>query len=96
MAAESKIEPARDRTPSSIESTPSPEPEAGGEPLNEPAQPQKRKGGRKPVCDSLLSKLCLIVLIKRADICYLRRAQATQQTSSSGVPRTSNRVHKAA
>lgn len=50
MAAESQIEPPRGRTPSSIESTPSPEPDAGGgEPSQEPVQPQKRKGGRKPV-----------------------------------------------
>ena len=50
MAAESKIDPSRERTPSSIESSPSPEPEAGGEPSQEQALPQKRKGGRKPVC----------------------------------------------
>ena len=47
MAAESKVEPPRDGTPSSLESTP--EPEVGAEPSQEPAQPQKRKGGRKPV-----------------------------------------------
>lgn len=47
MAAPSKIEPAAEGTPSSIESTP--EQEAGVEPSQEPAQPQKRKGGRKPV-----------------------------------------------
>ena len=48
MAADTKIEPPRGDTPSSIES--SPEPEAGAEPSQEPAQPQKRKGGRKHVC----------------------------------------------
>jgi hypothetical protein len=42
-------------TPSSIESTPDrdhPEAEADAAPApnEEPAQPQKRKGGRKPVC----------------------------------------------
>ena len=47
MAADAK-EPPRDGTPSSIESTP--EPEVGAEVSQEPAQPQKRKGGRKPVC----------------------------------------------
>ncbi|EME50232.1 hypothetical protein DOTSEDRAFT_68942 [Dothistroma septosporum NZE10] len=47
MAAPSKVEPAAEGTPSSIESTP--EPEAGVEPSQEPAQPQKRKGGRKPI-----------------------------------------------
>jgi hypothetical protein len=50
MAADSKVEPPpRDGTPSSIES--SLEQEAEVEPEQEqPAQPQKRKGGRKPVC----------------------------------------------
>lgn len=47
MAAPSKAEAARDATPSSLESTP--EPEADAETAQEPAQPQKRKGGRKPV-----------------------------------------------
>lgn len=47
MAAPSKIEPAAEGTPSSIESTP--EREADAEPSQEPAQPQKRKGGRKPI-----------------------------------------------
>lgn len=43
-----KAEASRDGTPSSMESTP--EQEAGAETANEPALPQKRKGGRKPVC----------------------------------------------
>lgn len=49
MAVASKVEDDApgDATPSSIESTP--EPEAGPDPPQEPAQPQKRKGGRKPV-----------------------------------------------
>ncbi|PIB01175.1 hypothetical protein CB0940_01671 [Cercospora beticola] len=48
MAAASKVESAPgEATPSSIESTP--EAEAGPEPPQEPAQPQKRKGGRKPI-----------------------------------------------
>ncbi|KAK4507573.1 hypothetical protein PRZ48_001308 [Zasmidium cellare] len=48
MAAPSKVEPAPDGTPSSIESTPEQDP--GTEPATqEPAQPQKRKGGRKPI-----------------------------------------------
>lgn len=51
MAADSKVEPVRDGTPSSLESTP--EQEEQPEPSQEPAQPQKRKGGRKPVSTSL-------------------------------------------
>ena len=47
MAAESKLGHPREGTPSSIESTP--EPDNGAEPTQEPTQPQKRKGGRKPV-----------------------------------------------
>lgn len=50
MAVPSKVEDAPGDTvdtPSSIDSTP--EAEAGPEPQQEPAQPQKRKGGRKPV-----------------------------------------------
>ena len=47
MAAESKFENDREGTPSSIESTP--EQDGGAEPSQEPAPPQKRKGGRKPV-----------------------------------------------
>lgn len=47
MAAPSKVENPPEATPSSLESTP--EQEAGPEPTQEPAQPQKRKGGRKPV-----------------------------------------------
>lgn len=56
MAADSKVEPPREATPSSIESTP--EPEAGAEPSQEPAQPQKRKGGRKPVCNVMVNIAC--------------------------------------
>ena len=47
MAAADKLDPERDGTPSSIESTP--EGDALAEASQEPAQPQKRKGGRKPV-----------------------------------------------
>jgi hypothetical protein len=52
MAAVSKVEPGAapppEGTPSSVESTP--EQEAPAEASHEPApQPQKRKGGRKPV-----------------------------------------------
>ena len=47
-AAVAKIDVARDGTPSSMESTP--EADGGIEATQEPAaQPQKRKGGRKPV-----------------------------------------------
>ena len=45
--AAAKLELSRDGTPSSIES--SPEHDGGPEALQEPAQPLKRKGGRKPV-----------------------------------------------
>ncbi|KAF2484222.1 hypothetical protein BDY17DRAFT_295230 [Neohortaea acidophila] len=47
MAADTKLDPAGENTPSSIDS--SPEPEAGAEASQEPVQPQKRKGGRKPI-----------------------------------------------
>lgn len=48
IAAVGKIDVARDGTPSSMESTP--EVEGATEASQEPAaQPQKRKGGRKPV-----------------------------------------------
>ncbi|KAM3415567.1 hypothetical protein BST61_g9088 [Cercospora zeina] len=48
MAAASKMESAPgEATPSSIDSTP--EADAGPDPPQEPAQPQKRKGGRKPI-----------------------------------------------
>ena len=44
---DAKIDVARDGTPSSMESTPEAD---GGNEVQEPAaQPQKRKGGRKPV-----------------------------------------------
>ena len=62
MAADNQVElePVREGTPSSIESTPEHEIEAGaeGEPSQEQALPQKRKGGRKPVCDSAVSRGC--------------------------------------
>ena len=50
-AAIGKVDASRDGTPSSMESTP--EQEAGADAANEPAQPQKRKGGRKPVCATI-------------------------------------------
>ena len=62
MAAETKIEPVRDRTPSSIESSQSPEPELGGEPSQESTQPLKRKGGRKPVCQLLYQTFVCLFL----------------------------------
>jgi hypothetical protein len=47
VATDAKIDVARDGTPSSMESTPEAD---GGNEVQEPAaQPQKRKGGRKPV-----------------------------------------------
>jgi hypothetical protein len=48
-AGKMDVSPPRDGTPSSIGS--SPEQDIGMEAEQEPAQPQKRKGGRKPVCD---------------------------------------------
>lgn len=56
MAAPSKIESLPDGTPSSIESTP--EPDGDAEPSQEPVQPQKRKGGRKPVSCSARLRFC--------------------------------------
>ena len=50
-----KIENVGDGTPSSMESTPEPDQDAAAETTAEPAQPQKRKGGRKPVRLSSLS-----------------------------------------
>lgn len=56
MAAPNKIDTLHEEgTPSSIESTP--EPDAQPELSQEPAaQPQKRKGGRKPVKSSPLTR----------------------------------------
>jgi hypothetical protein len=60
MDAVGKIENVGGGTPSSIESTPDPEQEqdAAAETagIQEPALPQKRKGGRKPVRSSLWSR----------------------------------------
>lgn len=50
MAASSKIEPERDHTPSSIESTPERIVDVA-DASQEPLPPQKRKGGRKPVSE---------------------------------------------
>lgn len=44
-AAISKSDAGQEATPSSLESTPEPDTEI----VQDPAQPQKRKGGRKPV-----------------------------------------------
>lgn len=51
MAADNKVEPLREGTPSSVDSDV--EDDIDGEPLQEPIQPQKRKGGRKPVSPRL-------------------------------------------
>lgn len=49
MAAEAQLDDdVRGETPESTDSTP--EADATAEASQEPAQPQKRKGGRKPVC----------------------------------------------
>lgn len=70
MASASKVESnMRDGTPSSIESTPEQDgvPEASQE---QPAQPVKRKGGRKPV--SIINPgLTWALTDSRADICYV-------------------------
>ena len=52
MAAETKVEtaPVDANTPSDVESTPEREARPGSASQEQPAQPVKRKGGRKPVC----------------------------------------------
>jgi hypothetical protein len=108
-AAAAKLELSRDGTPSSIES--SPEREGEPEALQEPAQPLKRKGGRKPVCchpsvaviyKTILQVVaplkvlnCSRLTIGGADICYLGRAQAEKSTSPGRFQREANRVHQA-
>ncbi|OQO03277.1 hypothetical protein B0A48_11533 [Cryoendolithus antarcticus] len=47
LDVDGKLDHVRDGTPSSMDS--SPEPDAIGETTLEPTQPQKRKGGRKPI-----------------------------------------------
>ena len=61
MAADSKFDAVREGTPSSSGS--SPDQDGGVEPSQEPIQPQKRKGGRKPVSsfDSLALALAFDV-----------------------------------
>jgi hypothetical protein len=61
VAAVGKIDVARDGTPSSMESTP--EHEGSMETTQEPAQPQKRKGGRKPVSENVRSSPASLSLI---------------------------------
>ena len=75
------------------------------EPLQDAAQTQKRKGGRKPVRNSFLNSgaphsclsSCVTVASYRMaitssdpnpppDICYLRRAQATQPPGPGRLP----------
>lgn len=68
VAAVGKIDVTRDGTPSSMESTP--EADGGMEATQEPtAQPQKRKGGRKPVSFSDLIAYQLIVTNQWQDLC---------------------------
>ena len=51
----SKVEPEQDNnTPSSIEFSPEPGAE---QPIQDPTQPQKKRGGRKPVSVSLTNDL---------------------------------------
>lgn len=62
--------PSHDGTPSSMDTDA--EQEAGAENAQEPAQPQKRKGGRKPV------SVCIrfyrrVLKLNYPDICYFRR-----------------------
>ena len=91
-----KAEPAHEGSSSSVST-----PEAEGEALpQDVVQTQKRKGGRKPVCgtrrpagiggDTPFAHLCYQSL----DICDLRRAQTTEQTSAGGLPGTKNGVHQ--
>lgn len=47
---EPEAEPAQDRTPSSIKSTPEAEEQQAQPSHEQPQQPPKSKGGRKPVC----------------------------------------------
>lgn len=55
MPAVTKTETGHDNTPSSIESTPDRDPEV----VQDQTQPQKRKGGRKPVRLSPIQKQIL-------------------------------------
>ena len=72
-----KVENVGDGTPSSMESTPEPEQDGAAEATQEPALPQKRKGGRKPV--RFLSNItdCSVTLLNGMiangckDLCYL-------------------------
>ena len=67
VAAVGKIDVARDGTPSSMESTP--EADGGMEATQEPtAQPQKRKGGRKPVSFRVRFLISTIVTNQWQDI----------------------------
>ena len=58
----------------------------------EPAQVQKRKGGRKPV--SALLPTCQLTLTL-SDICYIGGKEAEESSGSGCLPRTTNRIYKA-
>ena len=83
MAADSQVDdPLPDRSPSSIDSDVDEEQDAAEEePSEQPVQPQKRKGGRKPVryfeCGI---KYCLLICIR-----YMRLPK--NESNETGKPR---------
>ena len=85
MAAPTKIEAAAvaEGTPSDIESTPEHEAVPGAS-QDQPAQPVKRKGGRKPVC--IIHDRHRRRLTWPLDLCYFRRAKTAEQAGPSCVP----------
>ena len=62
--------------------------------IQEVAQVQKRKGGRKPVCIPL-RPASRSSNTNYSDICNLGREKAKEPTGSSCVPRAANGVHQA-
>ena len=91
-----KTEPSREGSFTSSDSSPEPEPDEQTL-LAGHAQVQKRKGGRKPVCDwQDASNLVYQLMRLRKDIRYVGGAQAEESSGSSRISRTSDRVHQAA
>ena len=76
MTTDSKLEPPRESTPSSIESD-GEQDDAGAEPSLEQAQPQKRKGGRKPVCS-----LFAVIKFVNLSLNYFRYTQPLRSASN--------------
>ena len=63
------------------------------------SQPQKRKGGRKPVCSYChrASPSCTLsptLLTNVKDLCHLRGTQATQSSSPGRISRAPHRIHQ--